>query len=536
MIKDMRKKALIVFVLIIAMIPIHSFLPKSIGASQSDVQEQTVNILFIGNSHTYYNDMTEMVKGLALAEGIHCNISSITASGYKLYQFADENNEYGVKVKEALSGSKWDYVVLQENREKIVQKFSSTQKAVESLYEKIEKTGAKLVMYATQSDKIGNNFAINRKSMYLTNFQIGEIITRNNFAISNEYQGLTAASGVNFMRIMTDYPDICLYKSDNLHPSVAGSYLAACTIYATIFQKSPVGNKFLPGSEYDTTKLLKDLDENQAVLLQQIADAHLSIDKFYATINKGETDKLSANVIVNEENHTLDSYSNKVYWSSVDQNGISINKITGEYTALSTGKHLVMAQTDSGLISYATIDVKQPSTTFSIMENKILKVTKGYCAKYTPVMAPADTTDTIQWASNEPKIVSVDSEGKITARKVGIAKITAVTTSGLKINRYVRVKLKAPSKVTVKKLSTKAKGKKYANIKVQWKKNKNAVAYYVYRKRAGDKTYKKVAVTTKNSFVDKNKKKKYTYYYKIKAVYSNSKCNSNNSTAVKIKI
>lgn len=534
--KNIKKNTLIIFGLIIVMLPIHSFLPKHIGASQSNVQEQTVNILFIGNSHTYYNDMTEMVKGMALAEEIHCNISSITASGYKLYQFADENNEYGAKVTEALSDSKWDYVVLQENREKIVQKFSSTENAVKKLYEKIEKAGAKLVMYATQPDKIGNDFAINGRHMYLTNFQIGEIIARNNFSISNEYHGLTAASGINFMRIMTDYPEISLYKSDNLHPSVEGSYLAACTIYATIFKKSPVGNKFLPGSEYDTENLLEGLDENQAVLLQQIADARLSIDKFYSIINKGETGKLSANIILNKENHTLDSYSNKVYWSSMDQNGISINRLTGEYTALSTGKHMVMAQTDSGLINYATIDVKQPSTILSIKENKILKVTKGYSGKYTPVMAPADTTDAIKWTSNEPKIVSVDAEGKIIAKKVGIAKITAVTTSGIKINRYVRVKLKAPSKVTVKKLFGKAKGKKYANIKVQWKKNKNAVAYYVYRKREGSKTYKKIAVATNNSFVDKNRKKKNTYYYKIKAVYSNSKCNSNNSVAVKIKL
>ena len=59
----------------------------------------------------------------------------------------------------------------------------------------------------------------------------------------DSYEGLVAASGTNFMRVMADYPDITLYRTDNLHPTVAGSYLAACTIYYRMFNKSPYGNK-----------------------------------------------------------------------------------------------------------------------------------------------------------------------------------------------------------------------------------------------------------------------------------------------------
>ncbi|MFR4319049.1 MAG: Ig-like domain-containing protein [Eubacterium sp.] len=74
-------------------------------------------------------------------------------------------------------------------------------------------------------------------------------------------------------------------------------------------------------------------------------------------------------------------------------------------------------------------------------------------------MEPSDTTDKIKWKSNYPEIATVSSSGNVTAKTVGIAKITATTTSGVKAYRYVRVKLKAPTNVKVKKLSTKAKGK-----------------------------------------------------------------------------
>ena len=39
-------------------------------------------------------------------------------------------------------------------------------------------------------------------------------------------------------------PDLNLYVADKRHPSVAASYLAACTTYATLIKASPVGLKY----------------------------------------------------------------------------------------------------------------------------------------------------------------------------------------------------------------------------------------------------------------------------------------------------
>ncbi|MFR6562828.1 MAG: hypothetical protein ACLUR5_13515 [Eubacterium ventriosum] len=98
------------------------------------------------------------------------------------------------------------------------------------------------------------------------------------------------------MRVMADYPDIILYRTDNLHPTVAGSYLAACTIYYRMFNKSPYGNKFLPGSEYDTDKLISKLAMDDALILQQIADGRLLINTHYTTINKVKVQRTYSNI------------------------------------------------------------------------------------------------------------------------------------------------------------------------------------------------------------------------------------------------
>lgn len=581
-------------ILVLALMMILGVAGRNVYAS-SNVPQKTNKILFIGNSHTYYNNMPAIFKELADADNINCEVSSVTASGYKLSKFADKNDKYGIQVYNLLTQYKWDYVVLQENRGTLVESPTQAENAVKTLHSLIKKAGAKMVIYATQPNNIGCDFTINSTKLYLTDLQIEQILTRNNFKITNEYEGLIAPSGTNFMRVIQDFPEIKMYNADNLHPTVQGSYLAACTIYHTIFGKTPYGNQFLPDSEYDTGNLLKKMSVEEALILQQIADSRLTIDKHYVTVNKGESLKLTGSFFVSSNNklffekveeetgkdnisngnvsngntnNLLDGsqgnnnnlndesnsgntddktdtedynglylgYKNNILWNTSDLTGISINRVTGQFTALKTGKYQVMATTDSGLICYTTIDVKQPAKTLTIKETGILKVVKGYKGKYTTSMTPSDTTDKVTWTSNYPDIVSVDSNGNIQAKKIGIAKITATTTSGVKTYRYVRVKLESPTKITLTRKVKKVNGKKSYSVKVKWTKNTNATKYYVYRKMAGKSTYKKIATTTKPQYTDTSVKKNKTYSYKIKAINANTKLNSDKSIAKSIKV
>ena len=145
-------------------------------------------VLFIGNSHTYYNDMPNIFKGIAKADGIDCEVSSITSAGYKLSQFADTTDTYGALVYEALTKNTWDYVVVQENRAVLVEKEYKAESAVNTLHSLIKKAGAKMIIYATQPNNIGSTFSVNSTSFYLTDLQIEQILTRNNFKIANDYE------------------------------------------------------------------------------------------------------------------------------------------------------------------------------------------------------------------------------------------------------------------------------------------------------------------------------------------------------------
>ena len=67
-------------------------------------------------------------------------------------------------------------------------------------------------------------------------------------------------AGLAFANAVKARPELELYQRDKRHPTLAGTYLAAATTYATLYGKSPVGNSFLSG-----------LDAPTAAFLQQIA-------------------------------------------------------------------------------------------------------------------------------------------------------------------------------------------------------------------------------------------------------------------------
>ena len=57
----------------------------------------------------------------------------------------------------------------------------------------------------------------------------------------NDNQALVIPAGLAFARSIAKRPDLNLYVPDMRHPSLMGTYLAACTTYATLFKRSPVG-------------------------------------------------------------------------------------------------------------------------------------------------------------------------------------------------------------------------------------------------------------------------------------------------------
>jgi hypothetical protein len=73
----------------------------------------------------------------------------------------------------------------------------------------------------------------------------------------NENDALVIPAGLAFAKAIGKRSDLELYQPDKRHPSLIGTYLAACTTYAAIYGKSPVGNTYIAGIDPDTAKILQ---------------------------------------------------------------------------------------------------------------------------------------------------------------------------------------------------------------------------------------------------------------------------------------
>ena len=85
--------------------------------------------------------------------------------------------------------------------------------------------------------------------------------------IAKELQAAMAPVGFAWMARVTESLNPNLWQDDGSHPTVAGTYLAACVFYATIFAQSPVGLMYNAG-----------LSSPAAAQLQQVAFATVLSD------------------------------------------------------------------------------------------------------------------------------------------------------------------------------------------------------------------------------------------------------------------
>jgi hypothetical protein len=83
--------------------------------------------------------------------------------------------------------------------------------------------------------------------------QLAEAYTR----AANDNDAFVIPAGLAFARAIAQRPGLNLYQPDKRHPSLAGTYLAAVTSYAALFQKSPVGIAYDAGLGEDTARFLQ---------------------------------------------------------------------------------------------------------------------------------------------------------------------------------------------------------------------------------------------------------------------------------------
>ena len=212
------------------------------AVSDPDARETalSLNILFVGNSYTHYNNMpTQLFAPIARAAGYDVTIKALTEGGHRLWEFADEQDEKGATLRSLLKTQKkkYDVVVLQEQSNTPISNPERFYTGVRDLYAliKAHNPEAEIVLYATWGYQTGNS----NLTKYGKTTQEMEMKLRAAYTAIAEELDLTVAYAGAGMTYALEHSSVGLYNADRTHPSLAGSALAAWTIFSTIFRVHP---------------------------------------------------------------------------------------------------------------------------------------------------------------------------------------------------------------------------------------------------------------------------------------------------------
>ena len=202
-------------------------------------------VLFIGNSYTGYNNLATMVENVAASAGYSFSNSSLTPGGATLYQHSQNASTYS-----QMGSKSWDYVVIQAQSQE--PSFPNNQVATQTL------------PYADQLvDSIRSIVPCAQPTFFRTwGRENGDQWNCPYFPPLCTYEGMDSLLHLRY-RMMADSNDaylspvgsvwkyirdtdstIALYTSDGSHPSLAGSYVAACTFFTVFTRSNPLNITF----------------------------------------------------------------------------------------------------------------------------------------------------------------------------------------------------------------------------------------------------------------------------------------------------
>lgn len=210
-------------------------------------QADNRNVLFIGNSYTGVNNLPNIVQGISTSMGDTLTYESYTPGGKTAM---GHWNDATTKAKIMQGG--WDYVVIQFQSQE--PSFSPSQvlndtypyaKSLDSLV-KASNSCAEVLYYMTWGRKNGDAGNCPFYPPVCTYNGMQQRLRESYLLFANDFNSSASPVGVAWKRMRDTNPAVNLYSADESHPSINGSFLAACVFYSSIFKKSCTTNQYLP--------------------------------------------------------------------------------------------------------------------------------------------------------------------------------------------------------------------------------------------------------------------------------------------------
>ncbi len=197
---------------------------------------EPMNVLFIGNSYTHYNNMPNIFQEIAVSKGVKINVEMSAKSNHTCKMHCERPEMF-----EKIKSKKWDYVVIQGFSRELTHApaYLDTSfvpyfnRIIDSVYSNNPCTNVLLYMTWGYKNGIHDNPDLD------TYQKMSDKIAQGYQYIADLYSLPIVPVGQVWETVHENHPDINLYVEDNQHPAINGSFLIACTFYSAIFKASP---------------------------------------------------------------------------------------------------------------------------------------------------------------------------------------------------------------------------------------------------------------------------------------------------------
>jgi ubiquinone/menaquinone biosynthesis C-methylase UbiE len=183
---------------------------------------EPLRVLFAGNSYTQANDLPLLVKNLGASanKAIAIEVERQVGGGWTLEQHWRQE-----AAATKIGSGRWDFVVLQEQSLRPILQPESMLEFARKLHGEITKAGSRCLLFMTWAWQDRPETVAKLASTYE---KVGESLG-----------ALVAPVGLAWDAALRERPGLALHSEDGSHPTLAGSYLAACVIYSALTAQDP---------------------------------------------------------------------------------------------------------------------------------------------------------------------------------------------------------------------------------------------------------------------------------------------------------
>lgn len=225
--------------------------------SNSAQAQQSKHVLFIGNSYTQVNNLPQMVANVASSIGDTLYYEENTPGGCTFSQHCTNQS------MTLIQQGGWDAVVLQEQSQlpsfpqsQVENEcFPYAQRLVDSIY--AHGWCTEPMFYMTWGRKNGDQQNAQFFSPLATYEGMDSLLYERYRQMASDNDASVCPVGRVWRRLRENYRTIELYQSDGSHPSVAGSYAAACAFYTMLFARNPEEITFDAGLDVDVAQSIR---------------------------------------------------------------------------------------------------------------------------------------------------------------------------------------------------------------------------------------------------------------------------------------